>query len=64
MAKNIWSLREVLFNEMEELQSGKSTPQRANAMANLAGKILESATLEVGYGKNLRKAIEDKALIT
>ncbi len=40
-------MRDTLFDEIEELKNGNSTPQRARAMAALSGQILQSVRLEM-----------------
>lgn len=40
-------MRDALFDEMEALRTGDSTPQRARAMAALTGQILQSVRLEM-----------------
>lgn len=58
-----WSLRERLFQEIDLVQAGKSTPQRAQAVAKLAAQIIESAKVEVTYGTALSSAIQAKVLL-
>lgn len=64
IGRNIWQLRDILFDEMEALQLGKSSPQRAQAMSKLAAQIIESAKVEVLHGKELQKSFEDKTMLT
>lgn len=64
IGRSVWSLREYLFHEIEMLQEGKTTPQRANAVSKLASQIIDSARVEVLHGKALQKAIDNKALLT
>lgn len=64
IGRNIWALRDVLFDEIENLQNGKSNPQKAQAVARLAAQIIESAKVEVIHGAALQKAIENKLEIT
>jgi len=49
--KNVEELREFLSNEMSKLANGEATPSSVNAMANLAGKMLQSVKLEVEYNR-------------
>jgi hypothetical protein len=49
--KNTEELREFLSNEMSRLGSGETTPASVNAMANLAGKMLQSVKLEIDYNR-------------
>lgn len=64
MGRSVWSLREYLFHEIEQLQEGRTTPQRANAISKLASQIIDSARVEVMHGKALQKSIENKTLLT
>ena len=47
--RNTSGIREVLFQELENLRAGSSTPQRASAVAKLCGQILNSAKLDIEY---------------
>jgi hypothetical protein len=58
-------LRDTLFEELDSMRLGDSSPQRASAAARLAMTIVKSAMLEVqfqrsvgstGQGKNVRAA--------
>lgn len=42
-------LRDVLFDELEAMRAGKSTPARARSVAMLANTILQSVTTEIQY---------------
>lgn len=44
-------LRDALFDEMNALRSGTSTPARARSVAMLANSILQSVTIEIEYHK-------------
>lgn len=44
-------LREVIFEEMEALRNGDSSPQRARSMAAMANSILQSVEVEIEYHK-------------
>lgn len=46
-------LRDILFEEIELLRSGKITAQRSRATANLARQIIESIRVQVQFGKML-----------
>lgn len=46
-------LREMLFNELELLHSGKIDAARTRATANLARQIIESIRVQVQFGKVL-----------
>ena len=40
-------LREVLFDEIDQLRSGKSNPQRATALSKIATNIINTARLDI-----------------
>lgn len=42
-------LRDALFDELEALRRGESTPQRAKAICNTAQQILKSAEVEMAF---------------
>jgi hypothetical protein len=44
-------LRDVLFQEIDSLRSGNSTPQRSRAVAALANAILQSVFAEIDFHK-------------
>lgn len=46
-------LRDVLFEEMEALRAGSSTPARANAMARLTDQVGNTVRLEIEVQKHL-----------
>lgn len=64
VGRTIWNLRDALFDEIENLQNGKTDIYRAQAVARLAHEIIESAKVEVQHGKALQKALETKVQIT
>ena len=43
------ALRDVLFEEIEELRSGNGDPQRAMAVSNLAKQIINVAKVELDF---------------
>lgn len=47
-------LRETLFQELDDLRNGNSTPSRAGAAAKLAVQIINSARIEIDYQKHVR----------
>jgi hypothetical protein len=49
-------LRSVLFQEIDNLRSKKSTPQEAQAMARLATQIIGTARLEIDYNRQLGRS--------
>ena len=44
-------LAEVLFNELDDLASGKSTPQQARAKTSVVGTICTVSRLEMDYAR-------------
>ena len=58
------ALRDVLFDEIDELRSGKGDPQRATAVANLARQIIAVAKVELDFHREAAKQAEDGRAIT
>lgn len=52
---NINNLRAFLVEELTSLREGKSTPEIANAIVNVSGKILSTVKLEMEYRKMIGK---------
>jgi len=52
---NMNSLVDVLIDEINLLRKGKITPSRANAMANLNGKIMQAVKLSIETHKYIQK---------
>lgn len=46
-------LRDALFDEMDSLRDGKTTPHIASAMSKLAVQIINSVRLEIEYQKHV-----------
>lgn len=46
-------LREVLFDEIDHLRNGTSTPNRAAALSKLAVQIINTVTMEVEYQRHV-----------
>lgn len=44
-------LRELLFGTIEDLRSNKIDSKRAKTIADLAGRVIESAALEIAVAK-------------
>ena len=51
-------LRDILFDELEELRSGEGDPTKAMAIAKLASQIINVANLEMRYHEMKIKAVE------
>ena len=47
-------LRDTLFDELDKLRSGDSTPQRASATARIASGIIQSARLEIDFQQRVQ----------
>ena len=58
--KNTDDLKRVLFDEMDALIKGESTPQRANGVSKLASQIIYACRVEV---ENKREEINLSKLI-
>lgn len=48
-------LRDVLFDELDTLRSGESNASRANAVAKLAGGVMDTVKMEIDAQKHLSK---------
>ena len=56
-------LRDALFDEMDALREGKTTPHISSAMSKLAVQIINSVRLEIEYQKHVASTPEhDTAL--
>jgi hypothetical protein len=51
-------LRDILFDELEELRTGDGDPTKATAVANLARQIIGVANLEMRFHEMQIKAAE------
>ena len=54
--ENTESIRKTLAEEIELMRKGDSNPSRANAIANMVGKILASVRLDIEVHKYIAKA--------
>lgn len=52
------SLRDALFDELEELRNGAGDPTRAMAVANLAKQIINIAKVELDFHREAMKQAE------
>lgn len=57
-------LRDAIFDELDAIRSGESNPTRANAVAKLAGSIVETVRMEVEVQKHLRQLPTQQATKT
>ena len=53
LKRNTQSLRDVLFDEIEELRSGTGDPSRALAISNLAKQIINVAKVEMEFHRTI-----------
>jgi len=49
-------LRGILFQEIQSLRAGQSTPNQATAVSKLATNIINSAALEISVARVLQSA--------
>lgn len=61
MERTTNGLRAVLFDELEALRNGKSTPHRAVAVAQLAAQIVRSARLDIEFQQHVKHTLGDNA---
>ena len=47
-------LRDAIFDELDSIRNGSSNPTRANAVAKLAGSIVETVRMEIEVQKFAR----------
>lgn len=53
-------LRDAIFDELDAIRDGTSNPTRANAVAKLAGSIVETVRMEVEVQKHIRQTSQTK----
>jgi hypothetical protein len=51
-------LRDILFDELEELRSGDGDPSKAMAVANLAKQIINVAKVEMYFHRTVQQHME------
>jgi hypothetical protein len=63
-------IRTVLFEELDMLRRGESSPSRANAVAKTAGQIMSTVKLELDYmrftasiGEKGKEAVDGKSRV-
>lgn len=56
--RNTHTLRNILFEEIEELRSGSGDPKKAMAVANLSKQIIGIAKVEMQYHRMVSEAQE------
>jgi hypothetical protein len=48
-------LRDVLFEELDALRNGTSTPQRSNAVCKISTELIKTVELEIEFYKNVTR---------
>lgn len=48
-------LKDALFDELDNLRNGKSTPQHARAVSGLINNVIATTRLEMDYASSLTK---------
>lgn len=59
--KTTEGLRDALFDEINALRSGKSNPQNARALCQLANQVIDSIRVQIQYGRLLNDKEKTKA---
>lgn len=54
VARTSAGLRDAIFDELDAIRNGSSNPTRANAVAKLAGSIVETVRMEIEVSKFAR----------
>lgn len=60
--KTIEGLREAIFDEINQLRSGKGNLQRARAVAQLSSQAIDSIRVQIQYGRMMLAANETKSI--
>lgn len=50
----IVELRNILTNQIVEIESGKGDLEIADSIANISGKVLKSVALEISYAEHIK----------
>jgi len=67
MERTSKGLRDVLFDELDALRHGKSSPTQSNAVAKLAGSVVETVKMEIEAQKfisSMSKVSSESAIQT
>jgi hypothetical protein len=56
-------LRDALFDELEALRRGESTPQKASAISRLAMAAVNSVKIEIEYQKHVQTTLKNAEAI-
>ena len=54
--RNTTGMKEVLFDELDSLRKGESTPQKARAVSALIGGIIATTRIEMDYARFVASA--------
>lgn len=63
IARTSAGLRDAIFDEMDAIRNGSSNPTRANAVAKLAGSIVETVRMEIEVQRFSRQIPENSKAI-
>lgn len=55
VARTSAGLREALFDELDGLRSGRTTPNKANATAKLADQIINTVRMELDVERHISR---------
>jgi len=58
MKRTSLGLRDVLFDEIDALRSGTTTPQKASALARVATQIINSVKIEIEHQKHVASLVD------
>lgn len=53
VSRSSQGLRDILFDEIEELRTGSGDPQKSMAVANLAKQIVNTAKIELDFHRQM-----------
>jgi hypothetical protein len=56
-------LRDALFDELDGLRNGSTNPARANAVAKLAGQVIDCVKMELDVQRHMQKMPKQEAKI-
>ena len=63
MKKTSTEIKEILFNELDALRKGKSTPQKARAVSALVNSVIATTRIEMDFARMaLENGTKPKAL--
>ncbi len=59
MVRTSAGLRDALFDELDGLRAGTTNPAKANAVAKLAGQVIDTVKMELDVQKHMAKLPKD-----